>query len=218
MDASAESIPQINRGKYYPKPWWDEQLKESKNRREILYQKYRLSITLQNLLQWKRKRAEHNKLIKESKKKSWIEFVTSLNYETPVSALCQKMRRIKGKAQRKVNILKENGQLYTTIPEIASKLADTFSAVSSNINYTNDFMTHKTRIETQQINFSSESTEIDNRPFEVEELEYCLSNTKNTALRMDRVHYKMIKNMPDTAKQDLAGMFNKFYKYSFFPI
>ena len=28
----------------------------------------------------------------------------------------------------------------------------------------------------------------------------------------------MIKNMPDTAKQHLAGMFNKFYKYSFFPI
>ena len=67
--------------------------------------------------------------------------MTSLNYETPVSALYQKMRRIKGKAQRKVNILKDNGQLYTTIPEIASKLADTFSAVSSN-NYTNDFMTH----------------------------------------------------------------------------
>ena len=35
---------------------------------------------------------------------------------------------------------------------------------------------------------------------------------------MDRVHYKMIKNMPDTAKQNLAGMFNKFYKYTFFPI
>ena len=62
---------------------------------------------MQNLLQWKRKRAEHKKLIKESKKKSWIEFVTSLNYETPGSALYQKMRRIKGKAQRKVNILRE---------------------------------------------------------------------------------------------------------------
>ena len=111
--------------------------------------------------------------------------MTSLNYETPVSALYQKIRHVKGKAQRKVNILKENGQLYTSIPEIANKLADKFSAVSSNNNYTNDFMIHETRIETQQINFSSDSTEIYNRPFKVEELEYCLSNTKNTALRMD---------------------------------
>ena len=79
-------------------------------------------------------------------------------------------------------------------------------------------MTHKPRIETQQINFSSDSTEIYNRPFKVEELESCLSNTKNTASGMDWVYYKMIKNMPDTAKQHLAGMFNKFYKYSFFPI
>ena len=100
-------------------------------------------------------------MIKESKKKAWMEFVTFLNYESQVRALYQKMQRIKGKAQRKVNILTENVQLYTSIPEIASKLADTSSAVSSNNNYINDFMTHKIRIETQQINFSSDSTCLD---------------------------------------------------------
>ena len=216
-EASTESIPQFIRSKYFPKPWWNKQVKESNQQREVLYQRYRRNRTMHNLIQWKRKRAEHKKLVKESKRTSWREFVGSINYQTPSSALYQKMRRIKGTAQRKVNILHENGQSYSSIPEIAEKLAQTFCAVSGNDNYTNDFMTHKTHIEAQHIDFTSSNSETYNKPFTVEKLNHCLRHTRDTSPGIDQVHYKMIKHMPEAAKTYLTNIFNKFYTHSFFP-
>ena len=102
------------------------------------------------------------------------------------------MRRIKGKAQRKVHILHENGQIYTSISDIADNLAQTFSRVSNDQNYSNHFMRYKTQSESQVIDFTSDNTEPYNKSFTLDELNYCLSNTKDTSPGEDQIHYKMI--------------------------
>ena len=157
------------------------------------------------------------KLVKTNTKESWVFFVSTLNWQAPASALYARMRRIKGKAQRKVHILKEGGRNYTTITGIADKLTQAFSTVSSDEHYTNDFMTYKTQEEAQPIDFSSDNKEHYNRPFTPEELNYCLSKTNDTSPAKNKVHYKMIKNMPNEANQHLVDIFNKFYKDSFCP-
>lgn len=138
-DASSQSIPQYKPSKYYPKPWWSKELKNSKIERERLYQKYRRNRTMENLLRWKKWRAEHKQKIRLSKKESWEKFVNTLNKNTPISKLYQNVRKIRGKANPKINLLKDNGIYYSTQAEISNKLAETFSNISSNNNYPDNF-------------------------------------------------------------------------------
>ena len=65
LEASIDHIRQFIGCKYYPKPQWNEKLKEYKRAREILYQRYRYNRTMRNLLQWK-KIAEYKKRVKTS--------------------------------------------------------------------------------------------------------------------------------------------------------
>ena len=66
--ACKEAIPQSKHTRYYPKPWWTPELTLSKQKRERNYQQYRHNKTMENLLRWKRNRAEHKKLVKKSKR------------------------------------------------------------------------------------------------------------------------------------------------------
>ena len=74
-------------------------------------------------------------------------------------------------------------------------------------------MRYKTQSEFQVIDFNSKSY---NKPFTLDELSFCLSNSKDTSPGEDQIYYKMIKHMSDKAKQHLVDIFNKFYRWSFF--
>ena len=65
------------------------------------------------------------------RRKAKTRSATSKMYET--------IRKIKGQPMRKVNILKDNDQIYASVPHIAEKLARTFCQTSSNQNYTQEF-------------------------------------------------------------------------------
>jgi len=215
--AAGESIPRYITSKYYPKPWWTPAVAQSRRERERLYQRYRRDKTATNLIAWKRKRAEHKILIVKSKKESWMEFTGSINYRTPPAKIFEKVRNIKGKAKRKINIIHENNTVYSTTSEIADRLATAFSQVSSDENYSPTFLQYKNNIESEAISFDSNGEEIYNRAFTVTELESCLSKNKNTAPGPDGVSYQMLCNLPLTVKQHLIKIINRIWQTDYFP-
>ena len=143
--------------------------------------------------------------------------VEKLRYGGQAAVLYETVRRIKSKPQRRVNILKENDRVYATIPEIAEKLAHTFSQTSSNENYSEKFLRYKNVIEETKINFHSDNSESYNRPFTLEELQYSITRTKDTTPESDEVHYQMLKKMTMHAKQYLCKMYNKYWQQPYFP-
>ena len=94
-----------------------------------------------------------------------------------------------------MNILRDSDRTYTTIPEIAEKLAQTFSQISSNDNYTDKFSRYERDVEQESISFNGHNAESYNKPFSLGELKYSMSRTKNTAPGCDEVHYQMLKEM-----------------------
>ena len=121
-------------------------------------------------MRWKRNRAEHKKFVKESNRKDWKEFVDSINRDTPHRVVFEKIRRIKGKKKRSINILQDNGQNISNVSEIAEILANVFYRVSSDENYDRKFMQFKVTEEQNAINFNSSSTEYYNKEFTYEKL------------------------------------------------
>lgn len=103
-------------------PWWndecDKSLKESKRayrlykkekRKAEYYQKSPNRLEdLQNLqeslkIDYKRKRANARRIFKESRKKSWESFITSINSYTPPGIVWQKINAINGQKKQKTN-------------------------------------------------------------------------------------------------------------------
>ena len=207
--ASREAIPVKQGGRFYPRPWWNYEVKESKIKRERLYQEYGRNRTDAKLIAWKRSRAQYKRLIKKRKKEAWIEFVQKLRYGTHPSVLYEAIRKIKGRPPKKIPILSERNRVYSTVPEIAENFAQTFHQVSSNDNFTQEFLTHKTVAEQEVIYFESNNTEPYNRPFTVKELDFNLFRTKNITPGNDEIHYQMLKRMPLEAKEYLCRIFNK---------
>ena len=115
------------------------------------------------MIAWKKNRAEFKTLVRRTKKQEWKEFVEKMHYGTTSSTIFETIQKIKGKPQRKVHILRDNERTYATIPDIAEKLARTFSQISSNENGSHEFMRNKNAIEQRCTNFNSNNTETYNR-------------------------------------------------------
>ena len=134
-----------------------------------------------------------------------------------MSKIYESIRKIKGKSERNICILQSENQTFSTIPEIADKLASSFSQVSSSINYRAEFQTTKITEENKILNFSSINEKKYNLPFIVEDLLIALSKVKHTSPGPDKIHYQMLKNMPPWGKIYLTKLFNKFWFNGYYP-
>ena len=128
----------------------------------------------------------------------------------------QTIRRIKGKPQYKINMLSEGNRTFTAVPEILEKLAQSFSEMSSNENYSHEFQQYETTVEQTTIEFASDNTETYNRAFTCQEMQRSLSRTRNTAPGEDGVYYQILKNMSQQANVYLCKVFNHLWQHSHF--
>jgi ribonuclease HI len=215
--AADESIPNITFGKFFPKPWWNAELTRTFNAREEAYKRYRNRKSPQNLVIWKMRRAEHRYASLNNKKSSWKELTNDINQDTPMGKVWGIVRKIKGRAPRKIQILYEGNQRFTTVPQICNKLADAFSKVAKNTNYSPDFQIIKTKTERAPLNLQSTNQEPYNQLFTLQELKSAITRSKNTSPGPDCITNDMLKNLPDIATQYLLKIMNKFYTKETFP-
>ena len=127
------------------------------------------------------------------------------------------MRKIKGRAQLKINILCEDGQYYSSIPDIVNRMVNTFSQISSNEQYPLGFQQLKNNCEQIALNFYSDNTEIYNSLFKMCELENALDMV-HTSPGEDKINYQMIEKCNNDSKIYLLDIFNKFWIDSFFSV
>ena len=94
-NAAEQSIPKSkgNGSKKNP-PWWNEQCKVMINKRKSAWKKYTRVTSLENLLEFKKARAEAQRTVRRSKRASWQEFIEGI--DTTVNSK---------EAWRKINIL-----------------------------------------------------------------------------------------------------------------
>lgn len=216
-EASTISIPEFTINKFYPKPFWSPELKTSRLKRENLYNKFRRNKSNRNMINWKKARAEHRKLLKKHKQKQWRELASTFNKNTPLNKIYENIRKIKGREPRTIHILTDEGRIFSKIPEIVNKLAQTFSKISNSDNYSTRFKQHKRIVEATPFDFTSDNTESYNSIITINELENAIRSTRNTAPGPDQVFYQMLKALPDHAKAYLLSIFNGLFKKSIFP-
>ena len=212
--AAEQAIPQLAIRKFYPRPFWTERLKQTRETQEKLYKKYRRKL-LQNFTLWKRAKANNKKALKK-KRKSWIEFASKFNYKTPTMVIYENVRKLKGTQCRKIIPLKEHDQYYTTNEEIENKVGKTFSGIANPRNYTPAFRKIKEQQEKIPVKFIPDGEHEYNRNCTRIEMDMALRKSKNTAPGPDNICYQMIREFPNNVKHYLLEIYNKFWNEAYF--
>jgi len=209
-------VPRYKGGRFYPKPWWSSECSRVWRERERCYRVYRRTHSINDKVEWKKARALATKTFKEEKKREWAEYVSGLNINATSSEIWNKIRKIKGRTPKKIEILELNGLEYSTIPDIANVLADKMAEITSNENYDQAFTVHKNREENCMLDFNSTNEEPYNSLFTLTELQQAINECKNNSPGPDGVHNKMFKCMPISGREYLLKVINLAWKTSFF--
>lgn len=97
IQSASESIPRTSsKSKRVPVPWWSDEIKIAIKFRRKALKDFKQSPTSTNLIKFKQTRAKARYLIKQSRKKSWEEYVQSISIHTSIKDVFNKIKRISG--------------------------------------------------------------------------------------------------------------------------
>lgn len=201
-----EAATQAIGKKEYPRnnkksvPWWNLNCKQAVKDYKIALNRYNKHRSTDNLIDLKKKKAYVRRIILESKRNSWRNYVSTITTNTPSSELWNKIRKINGKRKFfETSILFQNSKTITRPQDIANTLAEEFSEDSSNNHYTNNFRDYKENQEKQKIIFETDNNPINN-PIHKYELEEAINDSKKkTSPGPDGIPYSFIEHMPEEA-------------------
>lgn len=77
-------------------PWWNESCKSAVKECKRALNRYRRTRNLVDLVEFKKRKASARRVLKESKRNSWREYVSTITSNTPPTQVWTKMRQIKG--------------------------------------------------------------------------------------------------------------------------
>ena len=179
--------------------------------------------TKDNLNTYRVFRAKARRTINSSKRKSWRNYVSNLNYKTAIKKVWNMVRKISGKSKsashQHLNTNFNGGAetKATTKKDIADTLGEAFSTNSANRNYSKEFQNYQEQQEKIKLNFKSNNNEEYNNPFNLDELKDAISKSHDTATGPDEIHYQMLKHLPLKSLQTLLDIFNNMWETGKFP-
>ena len=219
-EAANLTIPKSSaNSRHINKPWFTEECKDAVRQRKRALSKFTKQPTHANLVAYRASRARARRVIKESKRNSWRQYVSKLNSRSSVKRVWDMVRKISGKHSTcaSTHLKMADGTEVTERQDIANTLADGFEKNSSSDHYTAKFQRFKAIRERQHHKFSSDNLELYNELFSMHELKTALSKAHDTAVGPDDIHYQVLKHLPEESLCVLLDLFNQIWVSGEFP-
>ncbi|XP_072395392.1 uncharacterized protein [Diabrotica undecimpunctata] len=195
-----------------PVPWWNESCKIAVKQCKKALNKFRKTRTTTDLINFKKLRANSRRILKESKKSSWNQYVSSITKDTSPAQMWSKIRRMKGhNTSSKIAAISLQDHTVTDDQHIADIFASHFSDKSNIPNLSNN---SDTNISSPKI-FSNTSSM--NLPFNLLELNEAISSLKNSAAGPDDIPSIFLKNLHPDTHLKLLELYNKIWSQNQFP-
>lgn len=217
--AAAASIPQSSgQPRRQPVPWWNNDCRSAIRDRRKALRRFRCRPSTENLEAFRIARARARRIIKESKRKSWREFLQSINRTTPSAQVWESIRRISGKGKfLHLNAILRNGVITNEPSEIGQTLAEYFFHVTQTVHQPPAFSQRRKELERGVLAFQSSNSEVYNSLFSLWELDSALSAAGDTAPGADGIHYAMLRHLPPESKEILLSLFNSIWIDGYYP-
>ena len=217
INAARKSIPFTKhiKGKLSV-PWWNGCCRVAIKNKKRAYRKYLRSPTSVNFIFYKKCNAEAKKIVRQSKKESWIKFLAGINYSTPIKEVWSRVSKLRKNKMSNVSLLNYENKIITKPEEISNVLVKSMSNVSSFKNRSENFIRHKNNI-TKTFNFNLNQNEEYNSPITMKEILDTLKNVKDSATGDDQIHYFMIKYLPTQSLEFLKKILQHCFLKNLFP-
>lgn len=215
-EAASKSISKtVIRGNKRMVPWWNHECSLAIKERNIALRNPRNNLSLDNLIEYKRKRARARKIIKIAKRNTWRDFCSTIGRERDVSHVWNVLRKMSGrKAANKISVLANQDCLVITDVEKANVLGRIFANVHSGNHLTDihkrrkeDVLKDNGNVYTKKVDCSSAT----DRDFSLREMRRALKGSNNSAPGPDQLSYVMFRQLPEEALEIVLKLFNKIW-------
>ena len=202
-------------------PWFDEECREALKARRALDKRVRQSreLRVETISALRRSQAKARRLFNQKKRQSWAEYVSKLSAETHIKHVWDRVRKISDKNIHppKQFLNGKNGITITDPKDIANEHAAVFTDNSSSAQYSATFQTLKEQEEKVKIDFTSDNTEVYNKPFRLRDLRRSIMKAKPRAPGPDGIHNNLLKHLPEDTLKILKEILNKIWISADFP-
>ncbi|GFU37160.1 putative RNA-directed DNA polymerase from transposon X-element [Trichonephila clavipes] len=200
------------------KPWWNADCQTAYKNQRKLWGIFRRYPTAENLLAFKKAKANASRVRRQSQRQSWIRYVSSLTSSTSSKQLWKKVKAANGIYREfSFPILQTSNSVFSSPVEIANILGETFQSVSSAASYNSRFLEIKRQAERTPINFSTRSFFPYNCDFTMTELKKALLQAHNTSPGPDGITYTMLSQLNPNSLANIHFLFNRIWKEQCFP-
>jgi len=135
--AAERCIPKTNnKNRTRNAPYWNKQCKDAVNKRKRAEHKMRKTKDLQNCIEYRKSKAEAQKIIREEQANCWRNYCNNLTTDTKLSSVWHMAKKMTGADVNSIiPTVKDQGKLYETPYKKATVLAETYANTSSDNNY-----------------------------------------------------------------------------------
>ena len=220
LEAAKTSIPiSSSTRRVRPLPWWNDACRESHRNRKACLRRYKRTKAVEDKIELNRTTALARKIQRRARKENWMNFISTINKDTPMSKIWKRVKKLNGKyIPSHPPSLHDNGVLMQDPQVVADILGEHLASVSSNNSYDQSFIPLKNRIEAINLNFNSPQEEQYNDPITAEETQSCLTSLKNSASGPDEISNEILKHLHIKAMQFLVHIFNSVWLQDQFPL
>lgn len=211
LEAATECIPKTTGNKIYRRvcPWWDKEcakvVAERRKAKGILYR----TPTVQNFIEHKKRLARAKWLIKKKKKESWFKFASTIDSQTSLKTVYNKIKCINGKPISDGSY--PVGDVISTSREKANMFCEYFTR--NNYKVRNDACPITEKVSTYMSDKIIESC----IPITLMEVEEVCKHLKNSSPGEDGIANTMIKKFPRGLIIEMLEVFNSSWTSGYVP-
>ncbi len=202
-------------------PWWNQECTDAIKYREKCRRKCIRIRTGPKYDKYREARKSAKQVLKKAKLESWNEFCNNLSHKTTSKELWDQVKRMQGRPPTNTPIFRVNNEVLVSNADKASALVQHYQKVSSDEGYSETFNAKKIKTKNEfpvwLQSLTEEKTHKYNAPFSLFELESALLTCKNGAPGDDYIHYKILKQLPLSGKQELLALYNKSWSEGTLP-
>ena len=230
MSAAMDSIPRTSGRpkRRKPNPAWTPRCTEARKASRKAFKDLKAGRI--DKTQYNNTLKNTKKVIQSETKQHWQEYVSTLNKDSNIRQVWNKIKSMNGKAKRTQiptlvgtnsdDCAQAADNIATTSKEKAEVLAKTFANASSNKNLDPEHAQYRRNFKIEHGNILDDAgPDLGplNEPFNNTEMTDALINKKDSASGADQITYYMLKHIPDNFNEILLHFFNQIYATGNFP-
>lgn len=221
LDAAQASIPYktTKNNNLKGNVWWSEECQQAVRDKNKAYKKLCHYGNSQNLINYKKSKAECKQTIKKAKEKYWEDFIlNNVDSYRDIGKVWQETKKIKHQYKPPAQPLIVDGVKITEDKAKAETFADIFARASQSESLPEDLRQHRQQWVKPPPPPPDRESPL-NMPFSLTELKVAISNVKKPkkATGQDPVSYQMIRHFPDAFLQKLLTVFNQCWDEGIVP-